>query len=50
MACVAVVIFTMFHGATVAKVIDLCDDGPFCPVLEKSERPLQCFNWKMAGG
>ena len=35
-------------SATVAKVIDLCDDWPFCPNVEKSERPLGRFERKMA--
>ena len=34
--------------AAVAKVIDLLDNRPFCPIVEKSTRPLGHFERKMA--
>ena len=36
--------------ATVAKDIDIHDDRPFCPAVEKSEHPLGRFEWKMDDG
>ena len=35
-------------SATVAKVIDVSDNQSFCPIVEKSERPLGRFEWKTA--